>query len=91
VLSVETLGSSRPKRVMDAYEAARKYPEILDGLYCACQCSGKSGHRSLLVCFETMQPTGCGGCQEEAELAGKLAKQEKTLADIRLAVDKAYG
>jgi hypothetical protein len=91
VLSVETLGASRSKRVLDAYDAARTYPEIFDGLYCACQCGGKSGHRSLLACYETMQPSGCGGCQEEGELAGRLAKQEKTLAEIRLAVDKAYG
>jgi hypothetical protein len=90
VLSVETLGPDRSKRVMEAYEAARTYPQILDGLFCACHCGGKSGHRSLLVCYETLQPTGCGACQGEAELAGKLAKQEKTLAEIRAAVDKAY-
>ena len=91
VLSAEALGASRKKRVYDVYDSARAYPEIFDGLYCACQCGGNNGHRSLLACYESLQPTGCGGCQEEAELAGKLARQEKTLAEIRLAVDKAYG
>jgi hypothetical protein len=47
-------------------------------------------HRSLLVCFETLQPTGCGSCQMEAELVARLARQDKPLADIRKAVDRKF-
>ena len=79
-------------RVLEAYEAARTYPAIFDGIACACSCGAKRGtHRSLLVCFETTQATGCGACQEEGELVAKLAKEDKPLADIRQAVDKKYG
>ncbi len=47
-------------------------------------------HRSLLRCFETDQPVGCGACRESAALIGPLAKDGKSLADIRAAVDKDY-
>lgn len=78
--------------VYDAYDHARKYPEIFDGIYCTCDCSkGKAGHRSLLACYESMQPTGCMACQEEGEFVGKLAAQGKSLAEVRAEVDKEYG
>jgi hypothetical protein len=86
VLTAEALGSARDK-VLAAYDGARAYPEIFDGLTCACGCD-VVGHRSLLVCYETMQPTGCRSCQDEATLVTKLAKTDKTLAEIRRAVDK---
>ena len=49
------------------------------------------GHRSLLSCYESKQPQGCLACQEEAWLVADLAKQGKSLADIRTAVDKKFG
>src|SRR5205085_662865 len=93
VLTAEDLGEKSRKSVTDAYAAARQYPEIFDGLACACGCHGDATyqHRSLLVCYETRQPTGCGGCQQEAAFVGKLAKDGKTLAEIRASVDKKYG
>lgn len=92
VLTAEALGSSRKETVLAAYDTARMYPELFDGLACACGCTGKQNiHRSLLTCFETLQPTGCYGCQEQAQLVAKLAKEDKTLADIRLAFDKKWG
>jgi hypothetical protein len=92
VLAADALGSSRNAKVLEDYEAARTYPAIFDGIACACSCGGKNGmHRSLLVCFETMQPTGCAACQEEAEIAGRLARAGKPLDEIRKAVDKWSG
>ena len=92
VLTAEALGTSRKERVLAAYDAARTYPEIFDGLACACGCTGKNGtHRSFLTCFETLQPTGCYGCQEQSEFVVKLIKDGKTLADIRAAMDKKWG
>jgi hypothetical protein len=79
------------KAVRDAYDVARTYPEILDGVYCPCECKKSMGHRSLLACFESRQPTGCMGCQEAAEFVAPLAKQGKSLAEIRQAVDKKFG
>jgi hypothetical protein len=77
------------RRVKEAFAAAREYPELFDGICCACGCEKE--HRSLLSCFESAQPTGCWGCQEEAMLISRLAKEGKTLDDIRKAVDKKWG
>ena len=91
VLAADVLGPTRKAKVVDAYESARAYPAIFDGIACGCSCGARKGtHRSLLVCFETLQPTGCGACQEEAELVGRLAKEQKPLGEIRKAVDKEY-
>ena len=65
--------------------------QIFDGIFCPCDCKDSLGHRSLLSCFESKQPTGCMGCQEASEFVGKLAKEGKSLRDIRDAVDKKWG
>ncbi len=88
VLPVDQLPDK--KRVRSAYQAAREYPELFDGVYCVCECTSQS-HRSLLACFESKQPTGCWACQEQAEFVVKRAKEGQTLADIRVAVDKKWG
>jgi hypothetical protein len=92
VLAAEALGT-RSQKVLAAYGAARLYPEIFDGLGCGCGCTeGKHAtHRSLLVCYETKQPTGCWTCQQEAEFVRGLADQKTSLTEIRAAVDKKFG
>src|SRR5205823_13409411 len=87
VLSAEDLGSLATKRgVMAAYDAARDRPAMFDGLACGCGCTGKGGeHRSLLACYESKQPTGCPSCRDEAIFVAGLAKQDKSLSEIRLA------
>lgn len=74
-----------------AYATAREFPAIMDGLYCHCDCAERDGLRSLLSCFETKMPQSCGFCRGEAELAGRLAREGRTLEEIRKAVDKRYG
>jgi hypothetical protein len=92
VLSVEALASIKSERVKDAYESARAYPAIFDGIACGCSCGGRNGnHRSLLVCYETTQPTGCQACRDEAQLVARLAAKDTPLAEIRAAVDKRFG
>ena len=88
VLSESELGERR--RVREAYAAARTYPETFDGVYCACRCDESMNHRSLLSCFESRQAIGCMACREEAELVARLARQGKTLDEIRLAVDEEF-
>jgi uncharacterized protein with PCYCGC motif len=78
-------------KVAKNYDLAREIPEVLDGLYCHCDCSKSMHHRSLLSCFESEQPSGCGTCQEEMKLAYRLHKDGKTLDDIRKAVDDRWG
>jgi hypothetical protein len=34
-----------------AHRVAREIPDVLDQLYCYCQCDKSVGHRSLLSCF----------------------------------------
>jgi hypothetical protein len=76
----------------DAYAAAREIPEILDGLYCHCDCADRhSNLRSLLSCYETDMPMSCGVCSGEARTALRLHKKGKTLDEIRAAIDKQYG
>jgi hypothetical protein len=85
-------GVANQKDVNASYAAARGHPEVFDGLACACGCSDKGGeHRSLLVCYETKQPTGCVSCREVAKFVGKLANEHKTLDEIRSAFDKKFG
>jgi hypothetical protein len=88
VLPEEEIGSR--KRVREAYAAARTHPEIFDGVYCACECDQSMSHRSLLSCFESRQAIGCGACREEGELVGRLARDGKTLDEIRRAVDEEF-
>ena len=78
-------------KVARNYDMAREIPEVLDGLYCHCDCSKSMHHRSLLSCYESEQPSGCGTCIEEMKLAYRLHKEGKTLDEIRKAVDERFG
>jgi hypothetical protein len=89
VLHEDELGTR--KAVREAYAAARAYPQLFDGLFCVCECHENMGHRSLLACFESRQAVGCLSCQEQAVLVERLAKQDKTLDEIRKAIDKKWG
>jgi hypothetical protein len=88
VLPEAEFGKSR--RVREAYAPARTHPEVFDGVYCACRCDKSLNHRSLLSCFESRQAIGCMACREEAELVAKMARDGKSLEEIRLAVDKEF-
>jgi hypothetical protein len=80
-----------PEKYRDAYRAAREHPQVLDGIYCHCDCEEHRGLRSLLSCFESTMPQSCGICLGEARLAARLHGRGKTLAEIREAVDESYG
>lgn len=73
-----------------AYEAARRYPLVLDGLYCHCQCHENFDHRSLLTCFESEHGASCEVCMGEANLAARMHEQGATLDQIRQAVDAQF-
>jgi hypothetical protein len=82
---------SKEKDVAIAYDSAREFPEIFDGLACACGCYGKHGeHRSLLACYESKQPTGCGGCREVAKFVAGLARDRHSLEEIRAAYNTRF-
>lgn len=73
--------------VAATYAAAAGIPHILDGLYCHCDCSQHSGHRSLLTCFESDHGAACDICLAEARLAAQLNAQGRSLDEIRTAID----
>lgn len=82
-----------PRKIgaLEAYAAARSAPQALDGVYCYCQCSKHSGHRSLLTCFESEHGADCDICMGEAMLAAQLAARGNSLQQIRLAIDAQFG
>ena len=52
-----------------AYQAAREIPEVLDSLYCYCDCARHSGHKSLLSCYVDEHAVHCDICIDEALMA----------------------
>jgi len=89
VLAPETFAGY--ERIVRAYEAARAYPAVLDGLYCYCDCRHHFGHRSLLTCFQSEHGASCDICLDEAGMAAELHRQGRTLEEIRRAVDARFG
>jgi hypothetical protein len=79
------------EKVRAAFAAARANAVIFDGVYCTCRCQKTQGHRSLLACYETEQPTGCLGCQEEATFVARQIASGHGLAEVRKAIDEEYG
>jgi hypothetical protein len=77
-------------RIVRAYEAAQLAPQVLDGLYCYCQCREHFGHRSLLECFQSEHGSACDICMAEATLAAQMHRQGQSLEEIRRAVDAQF-
>ena len=78
-------------RVSAVYAQAREIAPTLDGIYCHCDCSKHSGHRSLLSCFESDHGAACDICLSEATIAYRMLKEGRTLDEIRSAIDELYG
>jgi hypothetical protein len=78
-------------RVSAVYAQAREIAPTLDGLYCHCDCSKHSGHRSLLTCFESDHGAACDICLSEASIAYTMLQNGRTLDEIRTAIDEMYG
>lgn len=92
ITAAKVLPDSEVKqKYKDAYAAARELPEVMDGIFCHCDCAAHKGLRSLLSCFESAMPQSCGICLGEARLARRLHLRGDSLAAIRVAVDKTYG
>ena len=73
-----------------AYQVAHDMPEVLDQLYCYCQCDKHSGHRSLLSCYTDHHAANCDVCVNEALDASRMMKQGYKMAEIRREVDRKY-
>lgn len=90
---VEVVSSSRYQaypRIAQVYRHAARAAEVIDGLYCYCNCSEHAGHYSLLDCFETDHAARCDVCLSEADLAYDLARDGEDLDAIRQTVDDTF-
>ena len=81
----------RTAGAVESYTAARAVPQVLDGLFCYCDCARHSGHRSLLTCFESEHGGYCDICKGEAVLAQQLTARGEGIDAIRRAVDAQFG
>jgi hypothetical protein len=82
---------SVPSRAREAYTIAARIPQVLDGLFCHCDCHERDDRRSLLDCFEDDMASTCGICSGQALLAGEMHANGKSLAEIRSAIDQRWG
>jgi hypothetical protein len=90
VLTAEQLRET-PK-LIPLFDTVRAMPEIVDGIRCNCGCAGMEGFYSLLSCYEgKAMARGCGICQGQAKLAGRLHHEGKSLDEIRAAIDAKFG
>jgi hypothetical protein len=77
-------------RIAQVYDMAAEIPDVLDGLYCHCDCSLHSNPRSLLTCFQSDHGAACDVCLTEAALAFRMNGEGRSLKEIRKAVDDLY-
>ncbi len=73
-----------------AYKIARKNPELLDSIYCYCNCKKSFGHKSLLTCFVDKHAVNCDICQDQALYAYSFYQKNNDIAKVRVAVDKRF-
>ena len=99
-VDIETLkgGETRPTlspvlfvgNVARAYDVARKNRELLDSMYCYCNCKKHFGHKSLLTCFVDKHAADCKICLDQAFYADSRFKEGMDVAQVRYAVDKKF-
>lgn len=77
-------------RTGEAYRAAAQIPDLLDQLYCYCECERNFGHKSLKSCFVDLHAANCGICQNEALLAWRLNRKGRSVLEIRNEIDRSF-
>lgn len=74
------------------FDLVREMPQVVDGIRCQCGCSDLPDKYSLLSCFEgDGMAQRCDGCKGQARLAHRLHEDGKTLAEIRVAIEREFG
>lgn len=77
-------------KTASSYEIAGEIPEILDSIYCYCDCKKHFGHKSLLTCYVDDHAAYCDVCMDEAIRAYELFKQGKDVLTIRKTIDREF-
>ena len=78
-------------RVAETYQMVAAVPQVIDGIYCYCQCKEHSGHYSLLDCFASDHAAQCDVCLSEATLAFRMTQDGRDLEAIRTEIDDRLG
>src|SRR5262245_1365031 len=78
--------------VRKAYEAAKKYPDLIDRIHCFCECkeSMRENHKTLLTCFTNLHAAGCGICQREAIMAAQLKDKGASDDEVEITVESTH-
>jgi hypothetical protein len=76
--------------VAKAYNVAKENRELLDSIYCYCNCKKSFGHKSLLTCFVDQHAVKCTICKDQALYAHSLYQKDNDIAQVRVAVDKRF-
>ncbi|NOX33708.1 MAG: hypothetical protein GXP56_08210 [Deltaproteobacteria bacterium] len=76
--------------VARAYEIARENPELLDSMYCYCNCKETFGHKSLLTCYVDTHAENCGICMDQAFYAVSKYRSGMDIISVRKAVDAKF-
>src|SRR5574340_67153 len=91
----ETGGTLPPENfygvTAQAYKAAKDMPDVLDSLYCYCDCKKHFGHKSLLTCYVDEHAKNCDICINEALFARELHNEGKSAKAIREIIDQRFG
>jgi len=94
-VGAEKVADSEPygryPRIASIYRGAAENPQLLDGLYCHCECAEHAGHYSLLECFSSDHAAMCDVCLNEAETAFEMSRNGADLEVIRTGIDGVYG
>ncbi len=77
-------------KIETAYQVAHDMPDVLDQLYCYCECDKHSGHRSLLSCYTDHHAANCDVCVNEALDASRMMTQGYKMTEIKGAIDRKY-
>ena len=77
-------------KVAKAYNLAKQNRELLDSIYCYCNCKKTIGHKSLLSCFTDKHAVDCDICQDQAFYAASRFQGGDDIAQVRYAVDKKF-
>lgn len=90
VLTADQLAKSA--HLVPLFDGIRAIPHIADGIRCNCGCAELPGFYSLLSCYEgDAMAKICPICQGEGRVAVRLAKEGKSLDEIRAAIDAQFG
>lgn len=77
-------------KTAQAYHIAKENIDLLDSMYCFCNCKKNNGHKSLLSCYVDKHAANCKICQDQTLYAYQLHKKGDDIVSIRNAVDKKF-